>query len=218
VPARNAHPFKESSMTNSAPPPEFRQMPALRRRLHAVLRALALVLGLGTLLPSQATVITLTFEELGEDVPISNQYASWGFTFSGANAITAPVLGLSAYSGQKIAYSPTGLIAISTSLANIQSVSLYVTGPKDIGLYAYDIADNLLGFAATDSFVENQLLSISTNVPITKITIHDGGAAFAIDDLTWVTDQPSSGSIPEPTTLWMLGIGLLGLVGVTRRK
>jgi hypothetical protein len=219
VTARNAHPSKESNMTNSALS-EFRQMPALRQRLHAALRMLVLVLGLGTLLPSQATVVTLTFDEFTEGTSLSSvEYQ--GLMVSGAAIIAAPNFGLPFRSMPNVAYAPDGLMQFDVTpafIGNIQSVSVYLTGPSGVGLYGYDVNGNLLAWSLSDISTSNLLFSIAASEPITHIEIHNGGAAFYIDDLTVVTDQPSPGTVPEPATLWMLGMGLLGVAGVMRRR
>ncbi len=46
-----------------------------------------------------------------------------------------------------------------------------------------------------------------------KVTSHYNTGHFVIDDL-----QYSMSSVPIPTAAWLLGSGLLGLIGMARRK
>ncbi len=75
----------------------------------------------------------------------------------------------------------------------------------------------------------------NNNVPI--LTIYDcpvtGGGACVGDSLPWVVfivgaeqefngvtldDFPLSGTVPVPAAAWLMGSGLLGLVGIARRR
>ncbi|MBS1972390.1 MAG: hypothetical protein JSU04_18945 [Bdellovibrionales bacterium] len=138
------------------------------------------------------TTTTLNFDSLGEDAPITSQYSAQGVSFSGANSVTAATLGFTAKSGAKVAYAPSGLITLSVSIADVKTVSAYVTGPVNVGIFAYDSADNLLGQALLPANAPaNTLLSVtSSGAPIAKVAIHDGGASFAIDDLSFTTAAP----------------------------
>lgn len=138
------------------------------------------------------TTTTLNFDSLGEDVPINLQYSAQGVSFSGANTSTAAVLGFTAKSGDKVAYAPSGLMTLSLSIPDVKTVSAYVTGPVNVGIFAYDSADNLLGQALLPANAPaNTFLSVtSSGGAIAKVAIHDGGASFAIDDLSFTTAPP----------------------------
>ncbi|MBS1972391.1 MAG: hypothetical protein JSU04_18950 [Bdellovibrionales bacterium] len=139
------------------------------------------------------TTTTLTFDTIADDVAITNQYSAQGVSVSGANAINAAVLGFASHSGTQVAYAPNGLMNMSLSIANVKTVSAYVTGPQDVGIYAYDVSNNLVGQAVLPANAPaNTLLSVtSSGAAITKISIHDGGASFAIDDLSFTTAAPT---------------------------
>lgn len=80
----------------------------------------------------------------------------------------------------------------------------------------------LVGLASTAGASVNEFLTVtSSGGPIASIQIHDGGSSFAIDTLNFVSSPPPPpppGAVPEPATGWLLGFGLLGLMGVARRK
>lgn len=136
-----------------------------------------------------AATTILSFDEIADDVAITNQYASRGVSVAGANAINAGALGFSAHSGTQVAYAPGGLMTFTVSLANIKTVSVYVTGPVDVGVFAYDSANNLVGQSLLPANPPaNTLLSVtSSSAAITRVEVHNGGASFAIDDLTFVS-------------------------------
>jgi hypothetical protein len=144
------------------------------------------------------TTTTLNFDTLADETIITSQYSAQGVNISGANATNAAVLGFVAHSGTQVAYSPAGLITMSLSIANVKTVSAYVTGPKDVGIYAYDAANNLLAQALLPAnAAANTLLSVtSSGAAITKIAIHDGGASFAIDDVSFTTAAPVPPPVP----------------------
>ena len=48
---------------------------------------------------------------------------------------------------------------------------------------------------------------------MTGINVYDAGQ-MTIDDLSWVTTS----AVPVPAAAWLFGSGLLGLVGISRRK
>jgi hypothetical protein len=74
----------------------------------------------------------------------------------------------------------------STITGNIGTVSAYLTGQANTGIYIYDSNGNLLGQSVLSAAASNVLVSVSSSTPIASIAIHDGGSTFAIDDLTLV--------------------------------
>lgn len=188
----------------------------LRQQLRSVLGTLALLFSLGAAPSALATVTMLTFDELGEDAAITSQYTSLGVTVSGANSVTAAVLGFTAVSPPMVAYTPVGIMTFVLNVADVYTVSSYIMGPVDVGLFAYDSSLNLLGQATlpatTDAYT---LLSVtSSGNSIARFDIHDGGASFAVDNITFATQS----TVPEPGSVWLVGLGLLGLLATTRRK
>ena len=89
----------------------------------------------------------------------------------------------------------------------IRSFSLLATANNDnLYLKAYDSGDNLV--ASHTQYVTMgswQTMAIDlAGVSATKIRIHNTGNYFGYDDITYTP-------IPEPSTLLLLGSGLLGL-------
>ncbi|GJG96655.1 hypothetical protein [Cupriavidus pauculus] len=168
-------------------------------------RVLSLYLCLQCLLVSQspnAATTTLSFDEIGDDIAITNQYQSRGVLVTGANAINAGALGFGAHSGTQVAYAPSGLMTFTLTVGDIKSVSTYMTGPVNIGIFAYDSSNNLLGQAVTSSASVNTLLSVtSSSAAIATVQIHNGGASFAIDDLSFIGAPTQSTYNVIPLTL-----------------
>ncbi|MFJ4453928.1 cadherin-like domain-containing protein [Pseudomonas sp. NPDC089392] len=150
------------------------------------------------------TTTHLNFDNLADEVAITNQFQAQGVLVHGANSINAALLGLTSHSGSQVAYSPGGLMTFNLSSADIKTVSAYVTGPADVGIFAYDTNNNLVGQALLPANAPaNTFLSVtSSGFSISKVEIHDGGASFAIDDFTAITrpDLTITSSADAPPT------------------
>ncbi|WLI11244.1 MULTISPECIES: cadherin-like domain-containing protein [Pseudomonas] len=143
---------------------------------------------------------SLTFDDIPHG-SLSTQYAGLGVTVSGAININAADSVWPANSGTNISYAPSGLMTFTFDLAitgNIQTVSAYVSGSQDTGLFAYNAAGALVGQALLPlGAPSNTLLTVtSAGSPITRLEIHDGGTTFAVDDLIF----RSAGSLTLDTT------------------
>ncbi|MEN5035388.1 cadherin-like domain-containing protein [Pseudomonas sp. TWI929] len=150
------------------------------------------------------TTTHINFDNLADEVAITNQFQAQGVLVHGANSINAAFLGLTAHSGTQVAYSPSGLMTFNLSTADIKTVSAYVTGPADVGIFAYDANNTLVGQALLPANAPaNTFLSVTSNgLSISKVEIHDGGASFAIDDFTAITraDLTITSSADAPPT------------------
>lgn len=143
---------------------------------------------------SHAQVTTvLGFDDLPNGTVLSNQYQSLGVVINGANVIDGPLNGLIPKSMRNLVYAESGLMTFNFSLADIKTVSAYITGPANVGLYAYDSTNNLIGQSILqESSPSNSLLSVtSSSAPITRVEIHDGGSSFFVDDFTFITAPPA---------------------------
>ncbi|MFJ4441816.1 beta strand repeat-containing protein [Pseudomonas sp. NPDC089422] len=153
------------------------------------------------------TTTTANFDTISDEVAVTNQYQAQGLRFEGTTASNAAILGFSAHSGTQVAYAPFGLMTITLSIADVRTVSAYVTGPADVGIFAYDSSANLVGQSVLSANApSNTLLSVtSAGLPIAKVLIHDGGVSFAVDDLsftagTGLTIEAGSNALVATTT------------------
>jgi hypothetical protein len=157
---------------------------------------------------------------------LTDAYASQGVHFSGGGAI------LQYDSFVDSAYSGTNLLAFNTTtyatgpetitfdnLAN--NVSIYANcgdstsdNPVMFSMTAYDANNSILRTAdVTLTTPDWSLLSVNAS-GIKKIELVETGSdAFVYDDLSF-DNNPSS--VPIPATLWILGSGLIGLLGIRR--
>lgn len=164
----------------------------------------------------------LNFDEIPDDIAITNQYQGRGIMVTGANGINAGLLGFQARSGTQVAYAPGGLMSftiLNPITLNVTGVSVYLTGPRDVGIFAYDTAGNLIGQAVTSSSGTNSLLSVTVPAGnrIKRLDIHNGGASFAVDDLTLISDRAFSVSALSlgraPTVVLPQGVSYSAVAG-----
>lgn len=156
-----------------------------------------------------ATVIT--FENLPDQVPVTEQYASLGVHFSGATTLHQfrslnPVF--PPHSGTGVVYDfPTGIITARFDRTQ-QVVGGYVTGNRSIALRAFDASGNLLGSAQTggpnyvgspSGIPPNVLLQVSSTAgSIAAVTFHDSGNTFTVDDFFFIGPAPAGAGTGRP--------------------
>ena len=98
------------------------------------------------------------------------------------------------------------------------NVSIWVASARvdtdHFSLTAYDSAGKQVGFATKDTKNEWAELSVSWAGGIKKVelTINKSNDAFVVDDLVLTTEV-----VPEPCTMLLLGLGLIGM-GILRRR
>lgn len=134
------------------------------------------------------TTTKITFDTLADGTVITNQYSAQGVNISGATVTNASSLGLPSNSSPNVAYAPDGLMKFTLSIPNVKTVSANITGPANVGIFAYDANGNLVGDAVSSASTSNALLSLtSSGAAITYVEIHDGGASFFVDDVAFTT-------------------------------
>ncbi|MFL8990635.1 beta strand repeat-containing protein, partial [Pseudomonas azerbaijanorientalis] len=140
-----------------------------------------------------STGSSLSFDEFLSDSELTTQYQSLGVTVSGGvtilNEFNSP---WPAQSGVNLVYAGSGLMIFTFDSAitgNIQTVSAYVSGAANTGLFAYDAAGVLVGQALLPpgAPANTRLTVNSSGGPVARLEIHDGGATFGVDSLTFST-------------------------------
>lgn len=193
---------------------------------------------------AQANATLITFDELGVDTILSNQYAAQGVTFS-ANAFNGAgwatntdmtivsaagsnvgALGLPNLASGNLLHSFEGWLnedgdasfAINF-LSSVTSMSLDFVGVADpirSQLFIYDGA-NLLG-TQVGLFAGQFTLGYS-NPHITRVVVTPGHFSdwAGIDNLHF-TAADNGNTVPEPATLALAGIALVAALATRRRK
>jgi hypothetical protein len=192
------------------------------------------------LLPS-AFAGSINFEmgapsDFNQTTALTNTYSvSLGVTFSGPGGNNGGAIldqgsgfGVNAHSGVDfLAFNTTSAtlsnggtpegpetIAFATPVFN---VGLWVGGETSGSTYtlmAYNSAGSLLGSTSIlpTSGSWSQLTIGATN--ISSLVLSFNNTFAVVDDLTW----NSNGSVPEPSTLALLGFGMAALAGFARRR
>jgi len=166
--------------------------------------------------------VTIGFDLISGNVPVTDQYSALGINFQQTfeldvwNPSFAPVK----YPGDHIAYSQSYDESILLFDDFVDTFSLLVTSANQyLYLEAYDDGNNMLtsksGTVPIGNWYYMDLDLIG--LPAQKIIVHNGGGWFAFDNVEFTTIRERPGEIPEPSTLLLLCMGFIGFAGIKRR-
>lgn len=169
-----------------------------------------------------ASATTLDFEDLPDWTSVGDFYASDGVHFTEAISLTA------GFSLNEIDFPPSsGVMAIGddwgpmeiTFDEDAENIFANFTYGVGLTLSAYDASDALIGTVSSlssDNYGSTEVINLGfSNVRKLVIEGDQFGASFIMDDFNF---ELNSSPVPEPTTIVLFGIGLLGLCGVSRKK
>jgi len=190
-----------------------------------------------TIASAVSNAATITFDENtatnDSSKPVTTLYSALGVTFGGDNAGTwggmskgdPGTWGLAGTNGSAF-LGNNGQNSYDTSIffsIPLSSVSFDVSrsngsaAGQSLTWYAYD-GVNLLGYATITLGGINSWSTVTLNFAgMDKIVLDGSGEGFSpygIDNLQF----SAAAAVPEPLTLWLLGAGLIGLAGLSRRQ
>lgn len=195
------------------------------RRSSRILAALGIAMfyALPGLPVAQAAMID--FEGLTDGQSVTTQYPN--VTFQNATVLTA---GLSLnefetppFSGTNVVFDDGGPIQINF-LSPVTSVGGFFSYSSGLTFLAYDAAgvqvaavssafNSNLSQSGDVGSMPNEFLQVANAGGIYSASIlgNPAGGSFVLDDLSY-------SPVPVPSAVWLLGSGLIGLIGVARRK
>lgn len=178
----------------------------------------------------------------GNAAPLTTAYSSLGVTFSGP----APEQGgaiLNDASFNPKARSGSNFLAFNRNSdagyaqdpetlsfsSNVSSVSIYAAGAggapgvsNAFTIQAFDVSNNAIASSSSTNVAGSYTLLnvVGTGIRSVRLTSTAGSDAFVYDDLTFVQSN-AAGAAPEPSTLPLLGMGIIsgiGTLGMARRR
>jgi hypothetical protein len=190
---------------------------------------------------ASANTTTFNFEDATSYNGEMSGLATYMTTKFGSNVTTSDLVwyGESALFGSDVAYlhgdndgtfdfdpSGSGLPASFKITGVSYTWGVYnATSGIDFGLDVYDDAynggnwrDNVFTTDPGDYHTGSDSRTFNSSWEVTRLRIHDSGTYdVGIDDLT-IVDNRTTSAVPEPTTMLLLGLGLLGVAGIRRFK
>ncbi len=168
----------------------------------------------------------ITFEEVGSvgitfngEPPLNEQYLPLGVTFDGGWKILneGAGFGIDALSG-------TNFAAFNTKAGSTQTIGM--TFDSNISDISGFLGDGLSVEWTISAYLDNLLISDTTVTNLAGEYIEFSLASLTADYVTVsslskvgvMDDLSFTSAVPVPAAVWLFGSGLIGLIGIARRK
>jgi len=185
---------------------------------------------------SQALAGTIDFENMPQDYWYNGGQQNFGNYWQGVNfGPASTILESEVYGYNNSGYPPHSGVAVLFSFdvpyidivfdLTVDTFSFWYTTAGSFDVSYFDELNSLIGSQSlATNLGSNSFFEFSNSEQnIKKIKVAGVGNYFTIDDFTapFITGQPSEPNhnvVPEPSTILMLGIGLLGMAASRRYR
>jgi hypothetical protein len=172
--------------------------------------------------------------DFSQTTALTTTYIGLGVTFSGPGGVNGGAIldqlggfGVNAHSGSDFLAFNTGATLSNAGTPEAPETIVFATPVFNVGLWvggelsgstytlqAFDASSDLLGSTSIlpTSGSWSQLTINTTN--ISRLVLSFNNSYAVVDDLSW----NGGGSVPEPSTLALLGFGMAALAGFARRR